>query len=100
MAFFYLNAMEDNIKSITKTNTISHGSLGKEIKISPKSHVYFNKAGAEFKFVEESVEVLIGIGSDNTARLIMGKSDWESLKNGEEISIDTIKDFKKKFIKK
>lgn len=92
--------MEDIIKARINSTAESHGSLGKEIKISPKSHVYFNKAGAEFKFIEESVEVVIEIGKDHSAHLVMCKSDWEALNSGAEIQVDTLKEFKEIFIKK
>lgn len=92
--------MEDTIKARINSRAHSHGSLGREIKISPKSHVSFNEAGAEYKFLEEMVELVIEIGKDHSAYLIMCKSDWEALNTNAEISIDTLKEFKEIFIKK
>lgn len=74
------------------------GSLGKEIKITPKSHITINKPGFKTEFFVETVSVLIGIGKDNTADLIMSREAWEALKNGEEINITTLKEFKERFI--
>jgi hypothetical protein len=73
-------------------------SLGREIKISPKSNVSFNKPGFKAEFFVETVSVLIGIGKDNTADLIMSKDAWEALKAGDPIDIDTNKQFKEKFL--
>lgn len=74
--------------------------LGKEIKISPKANITVNKAGFKTEFFVETVNVLIGIGKDNTADLIMSKDAWEALNNGEPISITTTEDFKKKYVYK
>lgn len=74
------------------------GTLGREIKISPKSNITINAPGFKVKYYVETVSVLIGIGKDYTAELIMGKDDWEALKAGETIDITTTKDFKKKFL--
>lgn len=74
--------------------------LGREIKISPKSCVTVNKPGYSVEFYTESVNVVIGIGKDNTADLIMSKEAWDALLNGEEISITTTDDFVKKYVNK
>lgn len=73
-------------------------SLGKEIKVSPKASVTINKPGFKTEFFVETVSVVIGIGKDHTADLIMSKDAWEALKNGEEINITTTKEFVKNFI--
>lgn len=78
----------------------SYGSLGREIKISPKANITVNEPGFKTEFFVESVNVLIGIGNDHTADLIMSKDSWEALKKGAEISITTTKDFKKKIFSK
>lgn len=74
------------------------GRLGREIKISPRSNITVNKAGFKTEFFVETVNVLIGIGKDYTADVIMTKDAWEALKSGEEISITTTKEFKKRFL--
>lgn len=76
-----------------------HSSLGKEIKISPKSHVYVCEPGLEIKYESESVHLLIGIGKDHVANLIMSLDAWNALKGGDEIKIDTLKEFKSIFVK-
>lgn len=74
--------------------------LGKEIKISPKACVTINNPGYSVEFFTESVNVVIGIGNDNVADLIMSKDAWEALLNGEQISITTTEDFVKKYVSK
>jgi len=72
--------------------------LGREIKISPKANISINKAGFKTEFFVDTVNVLIGIGKDHTADLIMTKDSWEALNNGAKISITTTEEFKKKFL--
>ena len=72
--------------------------LGKEIKITPKSHVIVSKNGYKAEFFTETVSVVIGIGNDHCADLIMSKSAWEALNSGEKINIITTEDFKKKYV--
>ena len=74
--------------------------LGREIKISPKANTTVNKAGFKTEFFVETVNILIGIGKDHTADLIMSKDAWEALNKGEKISITTTEDFKKKYVYK
>lgn len=74
--------------------------LGKEIKISPKANITVNKSGFKTEFFVESVNVLIGIGKDHTADLIMSKDSWEALNKGAKVNIETTEDFKKKYVYK
>lgn len=76
-----------------------HSSLGREIKISPKSHVAICDEGLEIKYESESVHLVIGIGKDHSANLIMSVEAWEELKKGEQLHIETLKDFKSIFVK-
>ncbi len=72
--------------------------LGKEIKISPKANTTINKPGFKLEFFVESVNIVIGIGKDHVADLIMSKDAWEALNDGEEVSITTTEEFKKKYV--
>ncbi len=74
--------------------------LGREIKISPKANITVNKPGFKTEFFVETVNVLIGIGKDWTADLIMDIEAWEALNRGEKISITTTEEFKKKIVRK
>jgi len=74
------------------------GRLGKEIKISPKANMTFNKPGFKTEFFVPSVNVLIGIGNNHTADLIMTVEAWEALNKGQEIHITTTEEFKRKYV--
>ncbi len=73
-------------------------ALGKEIKISPKSHVTVNNPGYKTEFFVETVTLLIGIGKDHTADLVMTREAWDALNKGAKVDITTLKTFKKDFI--
>lgn len=88
----------ENTKMIYSQVISNFGSLGKEIKISPKSKVTINKSGYEQKFLIESVSVTIGIGKDYVAHLVMSREAWEALKSGEKPHTITTKEFKNKFL--
>lgn len=89
---------EKPIRSITQSSPENHGSLGKRIEIGSKSHITKNKAGMKVEFFTPTVQVLIGIGKDHVAYLLMDEDAWAALKKNQKISIDTIKDFTKKFL--
>jgi hypothetical protein len=76
----------------------NHGSLGRRIEFGAKTHVTLNKAGLQIKFFTPTVDVLIGIGKDHVANLIMDIDAWEALKKGQDINIDTLPQFKKNFL--
>ena len=93
--------MVDTEGPITRTykqTIINFGSLGRELKVSPKSHVTINKPGYKQEMFTESVTLLIGIGKDHTADIVMSKEAWEAFKAGEELEITTLKEFKEKFL--
>ena len=69
--------------------------LGKEIKISPKTKVSINKAGGSIDFEVPCADILIGIGKNHTAHLVMTTEALEALQSGALIEIDTLKEFKK-----
>lgn len=98
---YQVKMVETNPDSITrryKQTIIKFDKLGKELKISPKTCVTVNKPGFIQQMFVESVTVNIGIGKDNSADLVMTKEAWEAFKNGEEIEITTVKEFKEKFL--
>lgn len=71
--------------------------LGKEVKVSPKSHATLNKAGYSVEYFVDTVSVCIGIGKDHTAELIMTRDAWNALNDGENINITTAKEWLEKF---
>lgn len=72
------------------------GKLGKEIKISPKALVSINKPNMTMTFPEESVSIVIGIGENHTAELVMDKMAYEALQKSE-VNIVMHKDFVKQY---
>lgn len=94
------NVENENVDKATRLYNQQFKSvarLGKEIKISPKSGCTVNAPGFEVEFLVPTVSICIGIGKDHTADLIMTKDAWQALNRGEEVSIDTVKEFSEKF---
>lgn len=90
--------MEQKTKSATFSIQNGFSRLGKEIKISPKSLVTINKPGYKKEIFVESVSLIVGIGNDHVAELVMDKEAWDALKSGELISTTTHKEFIKKYL--
>jgi hypothetical protein len=90
--------IEPSVRSITKAYPENFGALGKRIEFGAKSKVTFNSPGMEVKFFTTTVDVLIGIGKDHTANLIMDIDAWKALNKGDKIHIDTLQEFKEKFL--
>jgi len=101
----------ENIKLVLESQTgnptrtygyeITHfDRLGKEIKVSPKANAMFHPKGYKTEFYVDTVSVVIGIGNNHTADLVMSKAAWDDLQKGEKINIETTEDFKKKYIYK
>ena len=86
------------IRFTQKINGFSN--LGREIKISPKSHVAICDKGYKVEYFTDMVSVCIGIGKDHTAELTMTKDAWEALNKDEKVSITTLKEFNNKYIKR
>jgi hypothetical protein len=78
-----------------KTEKQKYERLGREIKISPKALIAVNPAGFKTEHFTPTVEVLIGIGKDHTAKLIMDTEALEALRKWEPIDITTAKEFRK-----
>jgi hypothetical protein len=64
--------------------------LGKGITIPMTAILIENKSGMKREYAVDTVEVLIGIGKDHTASLIMDSEALKALQAGEEINIETI----------
>lgn len=85
-------------KAILSMTPDNFGALGKRIEIGARTKVSVNKSGAEIKFNVPTVDVVIGIGNNHVALLIMDVEAWKALKADEKIDITTITDFKKNFL--
>lgn len=88
----------ENVRSIQQSEPITFGRLGRRVEIKVNAKVSFNKPGYSVKYFTETAEVLVEIGKDHVARLVMDKDAWEALKAGEEIEVTTLKQFKKNFL--
>lgn len=91
-------AKEKTIRSVMSAQPENYGSLGKRIEIGSKACVSKNKAGFKIEYFTPTIQVLIGIGKDHTAYLIMDEDAWKALKKDNKISIDTLNTFKKNFL--
>lgn len=74
------------------------GRLGRRIEIGANAKVTINKPGMGVKFNTPTVDILIGIGKDHVANLVMDVLAWEALKSGEDVNIDSLKKFKSRFL--
>jgi hypothetical protein len=101
----------DNIKLVLESKTgnptrtygyeIKHfARLGKEIKVSPKANASFHPPGYRTEFFVDTVSVVIGIGNNHVADLVMSEAAWNDLQKGEKVNIVTTEDFKKKYVYK
>jgi hypothetical protein len=77
-----------------KKQKIPPSKLGRQIVISPKAIVFHEPPMVQEHFVD-TVSILIGIGKDNHAELRMDLEALAALQSGEEISIETLKEYKK-----
>lgn len=62
--------------------------LGRRLEINSHAMAIKIPAGYCVRYMDDVVEVIIGIGNNHTASLIMNKYAWEELKSGEEIHIN------------
>lgn len=85
-------------RSIFQTQIENHGKLGKRVEIGSTAHVTVNKPGMRIEWFTPTVEVLIGIGKDHTAHLVMDEDAWKALKKGQKINITSLKQFTEKFL--
>ena len=96
--------LEEKVKIIRvnpkANNAVQVFGLGRELKISPKSVVHRMAPGYKVEYYTETVEVLIGVGKDNTASLIMSVECWEAFVGGADVKISTMSEFVVKKAKK
>lgn len=86
------------VRSQMQKEPQNYGSLGKGIKISPRACVSLNKPGFLVEFYVPTVQVMIGIGNNHTGYLVMEEDAWKALKEGAEVNVTTLKQFKKEFL--
>lgn len=93
-----MDESEGSINMTYSQTILNFGSLGRELKVSPKANVTINKPGYKQEMHTESVTVTVGIGKDHVVDIIMSLPAWEAFKSGEEVIITTTKEFKKRFL--
>lgn len=71
--------------------------LGKPLRITPKANCLVNAPGFSIAYAVETIEVIIGIGKDHTASLIMDTDTHKALLSGEKVHVTTTEEFKKKY---
>lgn len=69
--------------------------LGRDITIPASANAVFNPAGLKINIPVESVFIIIGIGKDHTADLIMTKEAYNALREGAEVTTATIEEITK-----
>lgn len=79
--------------------TLYYGRLGREIKVSPKSHVEIKDEGCTITCINgQSAVVDIAIG-DHMGVLMLPIDAWHELNSGAEVTIRTSKEIKKTLFK-
>ena len=92
------NSENQKVVKIINSQPENFGSLGRRIEFGAKTKVTLNKPGMKVEWFTPTVDVLIGIGKDHVANLIMDTDSWTALKKGQKINIDTLQEFKKNFL--
>ena len=63
--------------------------LGRRLEIGALSKATVCNPSRKIEYMTETISVIIGIGDDNYAELIMSKETWEAFIQGEKIFIRT-----------
>ena len=71
---------------------VGDGPIGRGLVISANAKVHHNKAGYTKKYFVPSIDILIGIGNDHTATLIMDVESHQAFQKGAILHIDLAKD--------
>lgn len=76
----------------TKQHPTAWVELGREITIPSDAKATINEPGFSKQFHVRTVEVIIGIGKDHTASLVMDIEAWKALES-EKLSVISLKEF-------
>ena len=63
--------------------------LGRRLEIGALAKADVYNPGRKTEYMTEIISVIIGIGKDNYAELVMSKVAWEAFIQGDEIYTDT-----------
>lgn len=88
----------EHVQKIINYQPDNYGSLGRRVEFGAKSKVSINKPGMKIEWFVPTVDVLVGVGKDHVANLIMDIEAWEALKKGQKINIETLQEFKKNLL--
>lgn len=89
---------EDNVVQVFKSEIERFVRFGRELKITPKANATVSKPGFRIEFFVPTVSVLVGIGNDHVANLVMDLEAWKAFVEGEKLHITTTEEFNKQFI--
>ena len=90
--------MPIKVKNTTHHEIENFGKLGKRIEIGSTSYLSVNKPGFKKEYFTPTIQLLIGIGKNHTATLVMDTDAWKALKEGQKVSITSLNKFKSKFL--
>lgn len=77
---------DPSVREVVKVTPLKEDKLRKDLFIPASVKAHVNDPGYQKTFLRHSVSVLIGIGKDHSAELVMDADAWEALKAGEVIS--------------
>ena len=63
--------------------------LGRRLELGALAKADVYNPGRKTEYMTETISVIIGIGKDNYAELIMSKVAWEAFIQGDKIYTDT-----------
>lgn len=70
--------------------------FGRELRVSPKSNAIVLLPGYKEEWGIPVVQVLIGIGKDHIAEVLMTEDAWKVFKGGAAIEIETTEEYNKR----
>jgi len=84
----------------TTTSSILKGfaRLGKAIRITPKAHCHHAGPGLSIQWNTDTIQIIIGIGKDHTATLIMDTDAHKALLAGEKVHVTTTEEYRKAYV--
>lgn len=96
--YIYCMKTEKNALSSEKKEIKTFGRLGRRVEVPVNAKVSVNEPGYGIEFNVPTISVIVGVGKDHVARLVMDTDTWEALKSGEKITTTSLKEFKKNFL--
>lgn len=80
-------------------DAITHEALGKEIRLSPRTHCSINQPAGFINFPKtKSVFLHFGIGKDHVGYVVMTEEALRALQAGEKIDASTLADYRQQVL--